>query len=87
MAEIYWNGEPILYQRTSGGHGLIVGARHYRFSANGDLQNLDDLSDTVLKIVLQRLHGPRAGLVYAASSESPQQRLTRFQQTAKAKGK
>jgi hypothetical protein len=85
MATIFWNGEPILYRRTSGGHGLIVGNRHYRFSANGDLQVLEELNDGLLQLALKRLHGDRAGLVYAANSETPHQRQLRLQRMAGGK--
>ena len=82
---VFWNGDPILYRRAGGGHGLIVGWHHYRFTVNGDLQYLDELNDVVLKMILKNTHGDRAGLVYAANSLTPHQRQLKARQMAGAK--
>ena len=85
MAALYWNGVPILYRRGGGGHGLIVGARHYRFAPNGDLQFLDELNEMILKQALKLQHGDRAGLVFAANAKTQQQLLLQAKHQASAK--
>jgi hypothetical protein len=78
---ITWNGEPLLYQRTPRGYGLIIGAKHYRLRSDGNLETLDELNEFILRSALARIHGERAGVLFAVHAK------TGLQQVLKQHGK
>jgi len=74
---IEWIGEPLLYRRRDGGHGLVTGRYQYLFDAAGRMENMSQVSRPVLTILLDSLYpGEGNAALIAAANLRPVQSIT-----------
>lgn len=61
---LMWTGDPLLYPRRSG-HGLIAGAHHYLFDAQGRIESMQLVSRPVLQMLLPQITKNPAAMLAA----------------------
>ena len=50
---VIWDGDPIFYQRSRGGHGLVVRDLHYLFDASGRIESVGKINAKVLEKIVR----------------------------------
>jgi hypothetical protein len=50
-----WKLEPITYKRAKGGHGIMIGEKHYMFDEDGGLERCGPITEAELIILLKQV--------------------------------
>ena len=63
-SKLDWNGDPLLYKRKEG-FGLVLRGLHYRFTAEGHIEEVSPVTRPVLEFLTKELY-PNPGMAMAS---------------------
>ena len=84
---VSWEGEPLLYRRTRG-IGMVLGAHHYLFAADGRLERLSGVNAKVLELLVRQMckdTGKDPVTMLAAYVVSPERKRAQVRAVAASK--
>lgn len=66
-----WIGDPFLVKRNQGGHIMFVGKNHMVFDTDGNIEQLNPITPTVLRTILKQVYGQEKAAAQAVAFLKP----------------
>ena len=62
---LQWTGEPVVYRRSKGAWGVVIGRHHYLFDEHGRMESMQPLCREILALLLEPLYKDPAMMMAA----------------------